>query len=447
VQPVRRVLFPLIAIALFVSHAASAGPTADPTFTDLQRLLKENSPPTLAETLSLLSDHFPDYLRHHTLAYESRSLHESSYDSPRALVFGQTANLIVTFNGEPKQRGYGSLEIVSFAPETGYQFRAIVFQKDSVNDPQTIDPDEVEWKDDHLLISKPNPRICTACHGDSALRPNWQPVVLWPGFYGSDDDLLYRYLYDSNGNRLKDPDENGRPRKSAPITSGSDPEADGFARYLEAKPSHPRYKFLPFPQGVDSFPYVTPPETDFFRVRPNTSLTRLFSLQISEQLLHDAGQGADGRKHLALLALLPCLASGQVKADAAPGLKAVQDRADFWKAAYLKDTIMVLNEDYQHMQENFGHSLPPYQPGDEAEGHLGDGSRSYLLGAALEQVGMKAADYAVNRDRGLFFDEGSMGFYSLQPLLMEKLRSDLGLKRDPSCKDLLKLLQTGPLAC
>ena len=69
-------------------------------------------------TIDQVLPHLPaEFLENYTLAYDSRSLHESSPDFPRVILFGNNAKLILTFNGSPDQRGYQNLEIMQFREE------------------------------------------------------------------------------------------------------------------------------------------------------------------------------------------------------------------------------------------------------------------------------------------------------------------------------------------
>ena len=130
----------------------------------------------------------------HVLVYRSRSLQESSYLYPRAIVFGTSGKFIFTFNGHEKQRGFDKLEIIQFREkENRFEFREIIFPKDQAP-----------------IFSEANPKKCLECHqsqGRSNVdpRPNWEPYNFWPGVYGSVDEeiepVLKKQLNDYKSNK------------------------------------------------------------------------------------------------------------------------------------------------------------------------------------------------------------------------------------------------------
>ena len=103
--------------------AAPVAEPQDPSFESFREILLRERPHSVADAILAVQQAYPAYLSHHALAYHSLSLHESDYESPRAIVFGATADFIITFNGNPKHRGYGSIEAMAFSPTQGYDFR------------------------------------------------------------------------------------------------------------------------------------------------------------------------------------------------------------------------------------------------------------------------------------------------------------------------------------
>jgi hypothetical protein len=144
----------------------------------------------------------PEELRsQYTLVFASRSLQGASWRDPRVVLFGRTARLVVTFNGEPSQRGYSALETMEFNPVGNrFVFREISF---------TAGPSGFD-----VRISDPNPARCTACHGEPA-RPIWDSAPLWPGGYGE--------------------------RYGAGLSAA---ELQGIRTFLAAQAGHPRYRHL-----------------------------------------------------------------------------------------------------------------------------------------------------------------------------------------------------------
>jgi hypothetical protein len=100
------------------------------------------------------------------LMERSRSLQEASPEFPRALLYGEDARLVLSFNGHPSQRGYGTLEAIEYDPASlTYTLRSFDFRGQTPR------------------ISPPNPEICVRCHRVIP-RPNWEPYPFWPGALG-----------------------------------------------------------------------------------------------------------------------------------------------------------------------------------------------------------------------------------------------------------------------
>ena len=62
-------------------------------------MLAKNRPDSIDKTLAMVKKERPLYLGRATFAYNSKSLHESSFNNPRAVVFGSDAKMILSFNG------------------------------------------------------------------------------------------------------------------------------------------------------------------------------------------------------------------------------------------------------------------------------------------------------------------------------------------------------------
>jgi mono/diheme cytochrome c family protein len=151
-------------------------------------------------TVEALVEALPAPLRtNYVLVFQSRSLQGASLANPRAILFGNDATLVVTFNGDAGQRGNAAVETMEFDARTStFQFREIGFGAPGT--PPSI--------------SAPNPQRCTACHGTPA-HPIWDTPPSWPGAYGEH----YR--------------------------SGLSPQEEaGMREFLALQPRHPRYGFL-----------------------------------------------------------------------------------------------------------------------------------------------------------------------------------------------------------
>lgn len=151
-------------IALSFSSYASAKPV-DLSIKDIQKILSKK-PSSLEEFLSYLPK---GYLSQYTLMKDGRGLQKASLISPRALVYGKSAETVLTFNGDPSQRMYDSIEILSFNRET--------------NQPQYY---EINFSKLPAELSPPNPQKCMGCHINS--RPFWENDT-WKNAFNENGDI------------------------------------------------------------------------------------------------------------------------------------------------------------------------------------------------------------------------------------------------------------------
>jgi len=182
---------------LFMTAAATVH-AGDLTFDSLQRLMQSRAIHGIDEFIAAL----PEDLRgHYTLVFASRSLQGASYSNPRVILFGSDAQLVVTYNGDPHERGYDAVETMEFDPGTAaFLFREIRFG----SGPDAAPP----------IVSAANPSRCAACHGTPA-RPIWDTPPTWPGVYGE--------------------------RYKAGLSAA---ETKGIAAFLALQQAHPRYRPL-----------------------------------------------------------------------------------------------------------------------------------------------------------------------------------------------------------
>jgi hypothetical protein len=126
---------------------------------------------SLEQALTLVPKNF---FNNYVLVYRSRSLQQSSFKHPRAIVFGESGKFIFAFNGDKKQRGFNELEMIQFREDTNrFEFREISFKPGSPP-----------------VFSDANPKKCMECHQSPHrvgidMRPNWEPYNFWPGVYAS----------------------------------------------------------------------------------------------------------------------------------------------------------------------------------------------------------------------------------------------------------------------
>lgn len=155
--------------------------------------IKERQPSSIEDALKIIKERRPKYLTQATFAFGSQSLHESSFESPRAIVFGGDAKTVITFNGRKGQRGFERLEMACFDDRTEtFHFRDIAFPKDA--SPDALDDlTNTEKKQNFVISEGRGAHDCRQCH-QSPGRPNWDAYPIWPGFYGAVDDSHKREM-------------------------------------------------------------------------------------------------------------------------------------------------------------------------------------------------------------------------------------------------------------
>lgn len=234
-------------------------------YEDLASLIKSKRLASIEEVLAQLPK---AYLQNFTLAYDSKSLHGSSYDFPRAVLFGTDAKLILAFNGDPTHSGYLHLEVMQFRDQTSeFEMRSITFENG-------------------VRFSTKNPPLCLTCHGHNP-RPIWssyeytdiEQLQHWPGFYGSTHD--------------------------APDLDSV--EEDAYTRFRKLAKKHPRYRFLQLSHTESEwYPFGSGPHQH--RFRPNNRLGNLLARLNARRLAVDLMTGDFFRKYpnISLQWLLQC---------------------------------------------------------------------------------------------------------------------------------------------
>lgn len=138
----------------------------------VQELIDQKKPANVEDFLSEIKRIYPEYFKQYILMYRSRSLQGSSFQEPRALVFGYSAKLVMSFNGSNRQRGGDRVEFLQFLPDTNsFELRELSFENATPK------------------LSKANPPRCIKCHQSPQRqevdpRPNWEPYNVWLGAYG-----------------------------------------------------------------------------------------------------------------------------------------------------------------------------------------------------------------------------------------------------------------------
>ncbi len=177
---------------------AQPAPAGEFAFESLSQVIAEQHVGSVEELIAALPE---DLRAHYSLIFSSRSLQDASLEHPRAVLFGSSAQLILTFNGDPSQHGFEAVETMEFDSHANrFIFREITFSSDKTQPA--------------ARISGPNPARCVACH-DHPARPIWDVPPAWPGVYGE--------------------------RYGAGLSSM---ELRGFRRFLAIQATHPRYRHL-----------------------------------------------------------------------------------------------------------------------------------------------------------------------------------------------------------
>jgi hypothetical protein len=263
---------------------ANTDPEAKPvpedlSFAELKVLLQSEKISSIDALLQRLRQLKPDYMSRYALGFESRSLHGSSKEHPRAIIYGKTGNFIITFNGRKDQDAYEMLEVVEFNhAKNRFEFREIEFNEKN----QMKQPYKISQIDGPLDPETKTPK-CLACH--VARRPIWETYPTWPGFYGAEDDVPMGFSARMNGGQTS-------VGLHAPLSVQTE-----WEDFVASMASKERYRHLPPLAGTVHF-------GEHYKQRPNSDLTvnlrRLNAKRIG-QLLKGA-PGAKSLRHVLLFA-------------------------------------------------------------------------------------------------------------------------------------------------
>ncbi|MEY4631414.1 MAG: hypothetical protein RIQ81_1534 [Pseudomonadota bacterium] len=230
------------------------------TFKDIQQFMQSPEAPRTVETfLEVVARQNPALFTGFTLMRESASLQSATPEAPRAIVFGEDARLVITFNGSPDQSNFNHVELMQFI-DTGtgtgrFELRDIAFATDGSR---------------AAMVSGPNPATCMRCHGTDP-KPLWEDYDRWPGAYGEEDDALIDF---DDGTKYPPTgfNDNAKVKRHRQ-------HLREFRAFVASKDQHPRYKRLSFPAGTDSpvAPYIPTIRSGQPPLRPNLRLTDLFS--------------------------------------------------------------------------------------------------------------------------------------------------------------------------
>lgn len=240
----------------------------------LMDVFKQAQAKSVPQALAAMKAAAPEYFEHSILMYRSQSLQEASFQAPRVFLSDRSAELIVTFNGNPKHRGYQKLEVMQFRAETlKFEFR------------------EIDFTNGEMRLSEANPKTCLQCHQSASRvgvdpRPNWEPYNVWPGAYGSQSGSIGA-ISDYHQAKLK-------PEDQVMANEQRQEEIQLPIFWHQTRPRHDRYRHLEFknlsssgqPMGDNSLFDNMAHETVSFTERlSNLSLRRMIRLTKQDQPL------------------------------------------------------------------------------------------------------------------------------------------------------------------
>lgn len=343
---------------------------------------------TIEEALPLLEKNYYQFMHSYTLMYDSFSLHESTMLDPRAIVFGQGARFVFSFNGDSKKRGGYAFETMEFDSQTKtFLFREVAFKKQMTkSDLEDLDADEIEFEDEFVRVSKANVNKCTQCHGTNP-NPIWETYFIWPGSYGSDDDGLNSFFYRPVENRISSLGRQLKLKEKA-----KDIEFAGFVEFIKRKSTHPRYRHIPnraidigferYIKGekigsIDISAELEEEQQSFARnrgqlelVRPNTMLMIDLQDRSAEKLLYQLGKSENGQRMLFKLAWIEICSkkkrnintsldplSSFPEVFSAHERQRISEQAGVWEKFYnqfLNDEFQMENEKIDRMVRAFG---------------------------------------------------------------------------------------------
>ncbi len=245
-----------------------------------------SAPRSVEEFLAWVQIKAPDHLRHFTLMHSSESLQGASYQDPRAIVFGPSARLIFTFNGNHKQKGFYNLEFIQFREggnghQPHFEFRELSFDREGKNPAK---------------LSAANPPRCMQCH-TTALTPIWREYEIWDGAYGKFDDAIIDFKIEKYARASIEVDTNRFNEMQV--------EFDQFKLFQRRVATHSRYSKLAFPEGSPVSPY-SPTIRGEYTFRPNLALTMRLAAFNAKRIAAQIRMKGEGYQRLKvpLLALL-----------------------------------------------------------------------------------------------------------------------------------------------
>lgn len=256
------------------------------------------------------------YRSHYSMIHRSFSIQKASPLSPRVILYGPDAKIMMTFNAGTetdgkKMQGGNSIEIIEWnSQKLEWEFSELVFDQNK------------------KLTRELNPAKCVMCHAGTPkpvnyknieaytgkLKPIFPQYPFWPGFYGSVNDIVGLNIPNSRDtimrnlqmtfNQVKtltfgDTEELFRLRKLLDenpkylelVKQEQDIHLNNFEKLINSMPQRNRYRHLinlkdlykqnnlPVPEYLKSAPYRRTFDKEYghYLLRPNFYLTSLMS--------------------------------------------------------------------------------------------------------------------------------------------------------------------------
>lgn len=147
-------------------------------FEQLRRIIETCGVRRVDDLLPLLPK---AHLTNYVLSYAPRGLQDGSFLAPRVITEGKDGQVLISFNGDPRQEGYQAIEMIEFkdTPVARFELR------------------EIDFSSGRASYSESNPARCLTCHGTGGTepRPLWDTWFIWPGFYRSEQAAFYPVEY------------------------------------------------------------------------------------------------------------------------------------------------------------------------------------------------------------------------------------------------------------
>ncbi|MBL7543734.1 MAG: hypothetical protein JNL11_07945 [Bdellovibrionaceae bacterium] len=201
---------------------------------------------------------------------------------PRVLRMSTDGKIVISFVCNKDSQDYGSVEILHFEdpPHARWRSLSLDFEKP---DPEFKGLTARALTNSQKTTAHADSKTCLNCHGvgsDQSLRPIFHAYPIWPGFYGSEDDALFK------GER----------------------ELSRYQQFKKLAATNPCFNTLPWPKnkvyGYEEYPYnlierftnETKPgqrelylrklKTDNYHLRANLKFTDAFSHLNAQRIAH-----------------------------------------------------------------------------------------------------------------------------------------------------------------